>query len=486
LMTGGVMFAECSEVLVMGTITTLLRGHWELSAFLRGAMVAIVFVGFAAGNLISGWVGDRFGRRRAILVGYAFIGVFGFLTGVAWHPTVMVSLRFGVGLGCGIGFPSIYSLIPEVCPTNFRGGLSTLMIGFMPLGELYAAILVLLVDPTLSHSKGHCEAYGFYPNMLYPRECTWRSMCELSAIPAFVFLVLSYFFLYESPHYLCGKGRAEDVNAVLRAMARMNGQPVEVNFVEVSASSSDVVATPSFVSPKVNYSFAQSICKLLRPPYAATTLFMFFAHFTKDFSVFGLNYVLPQFFHHLEGVSVGVHLTIMACLAIPGVLLAFGLTKTMFLGHIQSIQVTAVFCAFFTTGMLEEHKELAGAPCAFIAKSAAMSYFICTVVYTAEVFPTAMRNTAVGLCTCFGRAGSISAPLIFELSYEYADSSFDAFMFLLIALMLCVAALAPFVLTHETKFTALCHSIEEEAYVLEHEHDSMSEDGYGSARRPTS
>ena len=147
-------------MLVMGSITSLLHNHWELSAPVRGMMVSIVFLGFCGGNLVSGSIGDRYGRKRSILLSYLFIGVFGMLTAFSWDAVSMVILRFMVGFGCGIGFPSVYSLIPEVCPTNMRGPASTLMIGCMPLGELFAALGVMLIDPYLDRSVKHCEIYG--------------------------------------------------------------------------------------------------------------------------------------------------------------------------------------------------------------------------------------------------------------------------------------------------------------------------------------
>eukprot|EP00928_Gymnodinium_smaydae_P034345 TRINITY_DN24360_c1_g4_i1.p1 TRINITY_DN24360_c1_g4~~TRINITY_DN24360_c1_g4_i1.p1 ORF type:complete len:499 (+),score=54.01 TRINITY_DN24360_c1_g4_i1:83-1579(+) len=449
LLAGGLMLAEGAEVLVMGSITTLLKGHWELSALLRGTMVAVVFIGFAAGNLLSGYIGDRFGRRVSILLGYCLIGSMGFLTGLALNPAMMVCLRFGVGVGCGVGFPSVYSLMPEVCPTHLRGSMSSLMIGFMPLGELYAALLVLFVDPTLSSSQHHCELYAHYPNMYRPFVCTWRTMCELSALPAFFFFVCSFFFLWESPQYLCAHGRAEEARVVLRKMAKMNGKSVDLDDTQLVTSA----AVPEPVPHE--FSYTSALTKLLSPPFFGTTLFMFLAHFTKDFSVFGLSYVLPQYFHQLETLTVGVHLTIMALLAIPGVLMAFFLTRASAIGHITSMRACAAFCALFTLGMLESSRDLIGAPCAFLCKSFAMAYFICTVVYTAEVFPTQFRNTAVGFCTSFGRAGSILAPLIFELSREHADGSFDVFLVLLAVLATCIAATAGFALTVETKGRSL-------------------------------
>merc|ERR1711918_269246 len=101
----------------MGSITTLLHDHWDLAPAVRGLMVSIVFIGFSLGNFVSGPIGDRWGRRNGVILGYLFIGLFGFSTACATNPVMMVGLRFLVGVGCGIGFPTIYSLIPEVCPT---------------------------------------------------------------------------------------------------------------------------------------------------------------------------------------------------------------------------------------------------------------------------------------------------------------------------------------------------------------------------------
>merc|ERR1719331_545037 len=67
-------------MLVMGSITTLLHDHWELTAFVRGLMVSIVFCGFSAGNVLSGFIGDGHGRKPSIILAYLLIGGFGLAT----------------------------------------------------------------------------------------------------------------------------------------------------------------------------------------------------------------------------------------------------------------------------------------------------------------------------------------------------------------------------------------------------------------------
>lgn len=448
LLTGGVMFSEGSEMLIMGSITTLLHNHWDLSPVLRGLMVSMVFIGFSLGNLISGRIGDGYGRRPAILLAYLMIGIFGLLTSSAWSSTSMVMFRFGVGVGCGIGFPAVYSLMPEVCPTKIRGMLSSLMIGFMPLGELFAALVLLWVDPYLNKTRGHCEL-GI--QMITADEtCSWRSLCAYSALPAFFFFILSYFFLPESPHFLAVNGREEELEQVMERMRWLNGPPREEK--QEAGETTPLMRSSTTLEETISHSFLDVLRHLIVGSYyRTTTLFLFLAHMCKDFSVFGLTYVFPQYFLSLENVAPAVQLTIIASLAIPGVLIAVALTRYPHIGHIRCIQILSLCTAVCTLGMFEFAPKLLGIICAYVVKFLALSYFIVIVVYTAEVFPTAIRNSSVGICVGIGRLGSISAPLLFELSHHYSKGSFDIFMSCLLGSMLLVSFLSRPCLPHETK-----------------------------------
>mmetsp|Transcript_65896 Transcript_65896/g.157539 ORF Transcript_65896/g.157539 Transcript_65896/m.157539 type:complete len:530 (-) Transcript_65896:59-1648(-) len=465
LLTGGVMFAEGAEMLVMGSITALLHEHWDLHPALRGAMVSIVFVGFSVGNFFSGQIGDRWGRRKAVLLSYLLIGIFGFWTASSSSPSMMITLRFMVGLGCGIGFPAVYSLIPEVCPSTARGSTCTVMIGFMPLGEVYAACGVLLYDRDLDGSTRHCDTGAYYPTrgLMEPDHCSWKALCEYSALPALIFFLVSFAALPESPYFLAERGRVTELEGILMQMAEANGKEVDLAPLRASlaagvAPSSSIVSSPSKEpsSPESvpAYSFMAVLRTLLGDTFMQTTLFLCLAHYVKDFSVFGLAYSLPQYFSFMEHLTVGLQLVTMATLAIPGVILSILLTRVQWVGHIKCMACSAAVCCVFSLGMLEFAPDTLSTLSAYVVKAVALTYFIVTVVYTTEVFPTSMRNTAVGLCTCAGRLGSISAPLLFEMSLHHGRSS-DAFMWMLCILMGIVAVGAPLSLKRETKAQSL-------------------------------
>jgi hypothetical protein len=55
-------------------------------------------------------------------------------------------------------------------------------------------------------------------------------------------------------------------------------------------------------------------------------------------------------------------------------------------------------------------------------KFGASAAFAIVYVYTAELYPTSIRQTAVGACSSLGRIGSIIAPLLATFDNELANS----------------------------------------------------------------
>ncbi|CAE7619725.1 svop [Symbiodinium natans] len=445
-LTGGIFLAEGAEMLVMGSITSLLHRHWELNPAIRGGMVSIVFIGFSVGNFLSGQIGDRFGRRVSILLAYAMIAFFGFATACSQGPGLMIFLRFFVGAGCGIGFPAAYSLMPEVAPSSWRSSLSTLMIGFMPLGELIGALVVLFVDPELDNSARGCSIDRYFPSraLLEPELCAWKTLCEMSAIPAFLFFILACRFMDESPQFLANCGRFDECLEVLQRIAKLNGSELDVEKLRVafSASADEDEGEPGALSPSRSYSFRSTLAELCSGDFLPVVSFMCLAHVAKDFSVFGLSYMLPQYFVFLKNLVAKDQASAVATLALPGVVLTYFCSRIPGVSLVYWMSGSGALCSFFGLGMLKAAPDTSAAPAAYMVKLLAMSYFVFTVSYTTAAFPARIRQTAVGLCTAAGRMGSISAPLVFELSKE-VTGGFDFFLGCLMSLMATVALLAP-------------------------------------------
>ncbi len=149
----------------------------------RGAfrpVVASGMVGMMIGGALAGLIGDRMGRRFALI---GSVLIFGVLTAAAalvdslWALGV---LRFLAGLGLGGAMPNAAALASEYVPRRHRPFAITLTIVCVPLGGTLAALVAGYVMPVFG----------------------WRTLFALGgALPLLVGVVLLR-FLPESPRYL--------------------------------------------------------------------------------------------------------------------------------------------------------------------------------------------------------------------------------------------------------------------------------------------
>jgi hypothetical protein len=79
--------------------------QWIVDAY------AVVFAGLL---LSAGAIGDRFGRRRALLAGLAVFGVGAFLGGLATDASQVIASRAVMGIGAAFVMPATLSLITSI------------------------------------------------------------------------------------------------------------------------------------------------------------------------------------------------------------------------------------------------------------------------------------------------------------------------------------------------------------------------------------
>ncbi|GGM35863.1 MFS transporter [Promicromonospora citrea] len=75
---------------------------------------------FAAGLVVSGRLGDRYGRRRLFATGLASFTVLAALTGLAQGLVDLVVLRAALGLAAGLFTPQVLATIQATAPTSLR------------------------------------------------------------------------------------------------------------------------------------------------------------------------------------------------------------------------------------------------------------------------------------------------------------------------------------------------------------------------------
>ena len=160
-----------------------------------GIITAFFLVGAATGGVLFGWIGDRFGRVRAMMLSvltYAVVsGSCGFAT-TAWQLGI---LRFIAALGMGGEWSLGVALVNELWPDRSRAFLAGLIGAAGNFGYLVIALVSLGLGQFVDQVHGGLQALGvpgdFVDRLLANNG--WRFLMMLGAVPALLtFLIRIY------------------------------------------------------------------------------------------------------------------------------------------------------------------------------------------------------------------------------------------------------------------------------------------------------
>jgi AAHS family 4-hydroxybenzoate transporter-like MFS transporter len=122
-----------------------LIGEWHIAPKALGLVLSASNIGVLFGSQIFGWIGDRYGRKTALILANLLFGVFTFAAASATDLTQLSWLRFAAGLGIGGVIPNIVALNVESAPRNLRATLAIIAAGLVPLGGALAGLVSALL-----------------------------------------------------------------------------------------------------------------------------------------------------------------------------------------------------------------------------------------------------------------------------------------------------------------------------------------------------
>jgi MFS family permease len=186
-----------------------------------GRWIAVATAGFlvgaATGGVLFGWLGDRIGRVRAMILSVLAYAIFSGLCGLSQAPWQLAVLRFLSALGMGGEWSLGVALVMEIWPNQSRGTLAGLIGAAANVGFLLIALLGLVLTKVLGELHGWLLATGLPPNWVEAlvAHSGWRLLMLLSATPAVLTFFISV-FVPESQRWLHEKDRGATSNWAAR------------------------------------------------------------------------------------------------------------------------------------------------------------------------------------------------------------------------------------------------------------------------------
>ncbi len=120
LIAAGMFFDAFDIYLQGGLLGALVHDGWSTPA-INAAFLSKTFLGMLVGALAAGYLGDRFGRRVSYQINLAIFGLASLAAAFAPSMTVLIWLRFVMGIGLGAEIVVGYSTLAEFIPPSHRG-----------------------------------------------------------------------------------------------------------------------------------------------------------------------------------------------------------------------------------------------------------------------------------------------------------------------------------------------------------------------------
>src|SRR6202051_216783 len=159
--------------------------------------ISLTFVGMTLGALITGFVGDKMGRRFTYQINLLIFGLASLAAAFAQDINQLIACRFVQGLGLGAEIVVGYSTLTEFVPPKTRGRWLSMMVFVVVAGFPVTALLGYLIIP----------AFG------------WRPMFVLAGVGSLIVWYLRK-NLPESPRWLESQGRTEEAESLLQAIEK--------------------------------------------------------------------------------------------------------------------------------------------------------------------------------------------------------------------------------------------------------------------------
>ncbi|MGC1466767.1 MAG: MFS transporter [Pseudolabrys sp.] len=137
------------DIAAIAVASPHLMREWHLtSRAALGPVLSASLIGILFGSALFGWIGDRYGRKAALIGSNLLFGIFTWIAAHATNLDQMFWLRLIAGLGIGGVIPNVVAINAESAPRRLRATLALVTVGCVPLGGAFPGIVADLWGPT--------------------------------------------------------------------------------------------------------------------------------------------------------------------------------------------------------------------------------------------------------------------------------------------------------------------------------------------------
>ncbi|WP_335967983.1 MFS transporter [Acinetobacter bereziniae] len=377
---GGASLMDGYILSIIGIALVQMTANLQLTNFWQGMIATSALLGIFAGGLFSGWLTDKFGRRKVIFVAPIIFLICSVLQFWTDSPIMIFMLRFLIGIAIAIDYSAATSLFVEFVPKKYRGSrlasFTILWFAGAAMAYIFGDIIVRVMG-----NEG------------------WRWALSSSVVIG-VILLLSRLGTVESARWLITKNRSPDAEDVIK---KVYGNQFSLANL-----------------PKEPTSSKLSLADMLRMGYGKRLMFVIIFWTCAIIPVFAVYAFAPK---------------VLAALKLEGDWAAYGsiaITLLFVIGCIVGTKLIDVLgrrkmlihsflwsgLALLLLGAFSDSSEMVvlvffGAYALLIGGAQVLE-----LVYPNEIFPTELRPYAMGWAVSATRIGAAIGTFLVPMSLE--------------------------------------------------------------------
>ncbi|KAI1007297.1 MFS glucose transporter mfs1 [Podosphaera aphanis] len=386
------------------------------SATVQGGITAAMPGGSWLGALISGFISDMHGRKKAIQIGAILWCIGSIITCATQNIPMLIVGRLINGLAVGICSAQVPVYITEVAPPSTRGRL----VGCQQWAITWGILIMFYISYGCSYIKG---------------TAAFRVPWALQMIPG-NFLFLGMIFLPESPRWLAKKDRWDEATLVL-SLVHAHGdrnsplvlkELAEIReVVEFERGNADVSYLELLKPQMLNRTQIGIFCQIWSQ-LTGMNVMMYYITYIFTMAGLGSNVLLPS----------SIQFILNVLMTVPAILFVdkWGRRPTLLIGAFLMMSLHFINAGLFATygkvprpgqfPSASESTSIVGPPskgviaCTYLFVAVyAPTWGPVSWIYPPELYPLRVRSKAVALATSANWAFNFALAYFVPLAFEH-------------------------------------------------------------------
>ena len=379
---GGLLFGYDTAV-ISGTLS-MVRSQFALNAAMEGWYVSSALVGCVVGVSYAGWLSDKYGRKKVLLMAAVLFTVSALGCALVSSFSTLAIYRLLGGMGVGIASMLSPMYISEISPPAIRGRL----VAVYQLAITVGILLSYLINAWLLEQSAGPVLFDSNKLTLAFKTEVWRGMLGMEAVPATLFFML-LILVPESPRWLVINGKIEKAKLILVKTSGEKESEIEIKEIfeslETEKKSKNLILEPGI---KLAVFLGVSLAVLQQ--FTGIDAIIYYGPRIMETAGFALNDALAS--QVIIG-AINLIFTILAILLID----KFG-RKPLLLSGTFGMFVSVIAIGFLFWFNYAEGILLLSLLLVFIA-SFAFSLGPVVWVILSEIYPTKIRGRAMSVAT---------------------------------------------------------------------------------------